>query len=206
MRQTIRGWLGDRAFPACAAAVGVVLAPILLPVTVWNNAGSSPFVDGPSGSAPMDAAVGDDDVVIVNPPFPFFAHYLQIVRALRGEPIPARVRVLAPGTGTVDVMRIDDWTLEIRPEKGFLSAPFDALFRGRHQPLDPGEKIELSGLTVEILEVAADGLPGVATFRFDRPLEDPGLRWLRWDDGRYAAFVPPEVGQVRRLPAAKLPF
>ena len=196
----------SRCLVVLFVGIHLVLAPVLLPVTVWNTAGSAPFVDRPSESAPMDASVVDDDVVIVNPPFPFFAHYLQIVRALRGEPIPAHVRVLAPGTCAIDVLRIDDRTLEIRPEKGFLSAPFDALFRGRRNPMVPGETINLSGMTVEILEIGTDGRPRSAAFRFDTPLEDRRLRWLRWDDGHYAAFVPPPVGEVRRLPAAKLPF
>ncbi|MDP6779618.1 MAG: hypothetical protein QGI83_22880, partial [Candidatus Latescibacteria bacterium] len=147
----------SRGLAGLFVVIHLVLAPVLLPFSVWNNAGSRPFVDVPADSAPMDASVVDDEVVIVNPPFPFFAHYLQTVRALKGGPIPGHVRVLAPGTRAVDVLRADERTLVITPERGFLSAPFDGLFRGDRYPVAPGDRVQLSGLTAEVLEATPSG-------------------------------------------------
>jgi len=43
-------------------------------------------------------------------------------------------------------------------------------------------------------------------FHFDRPLEDPTLRWLCWQDGVYVPFTPPAVGATVHLEPAVGPF
>ena len=49
-------------------------------------------------------------------------------------------------------------------------------------------------MTVEILDQMPDGRPAEAAFRFDKPLEDPSLRWLAWTEHWYQPFTPPPVG------------
>jgi hypothetical protein len=51
-----------------------------------------------------------------------------------------------------------------------------------------------------VTALTADGRPAEARFRFDRPLDDPSLRWLRWEDGVYVRFEPPPVGEKVTLP------
>ena len=48
-------------------------------------------------------------------------------------------------------------------------------------------------------------MPGTQ-IRFDVILEDPSLVWLRWDDGVYAPFVLPRVGESVVLPAVTVPW
>ena len=69
-----------------------------------------------------------------------------------------------------------------------------------------GQRIELDGAVVEVTAVTADGRPAEATFTFPTPLEDPSLRWLQWDDGVYASFELPAVGESVTLPPVKVPL
>ena len=50
-------------------------------------------------------------------------------------------------------------------------------------PMRLGERIELTGVTVEITAVTADGRPAEATFRFASSLDDKSLIWLEWRKG-----------------------
>ncbi len=62
-----------------------------------------------------------------------------------------------------------------------------------------GERVELTGLGIEVLEVPANGDPTAARFEFDVPLEDSSLRWLRWREGRFEPFAPPPIGEETTL-------
>ena len=57
-------------------------------------------------------------------------------------------------------------------------------------------------MTVEIREVNPKNLVTEALFRFGVPLEDPSLRWVRWEDGAFVPFEPPQLGETSRLEAA----
>ena len=69
-----------------------------------------------------------------------------------------------------------------------------------------GERVELTGMTVEITELSDDGRVMEASFRFAVRLEDSSLRWLIWKDDHFEPFVPPAIGEVLRFPRAKLPY
>ena len=49
-------------------------------------------------------------------------------------------------------------------------------------------------MTVEITALTEDDRPAEATFRFDRPLEDPSLCWLCYRENGFEPFTPPGVG------------
>jgi len=118
---------------------------------------------------------------------------------MAGEPVPKRVRALAPGLPSVTVRRLDTHTLMVRPERGYLVLFFDRLFRNGRQPLSLGQKIALTGMTVEVTELTADNRPAAAAFRFDTPLEDRSLRWLVWIEGRFRPWSPPPIGETVEL-------
>jgi len=148
---------------------------------------------------PLDQSVTQQTVVLVNPPSVIHACYLPTLREMAGEPVPKRIRALAPGLPSVTVRRIDTHTLVIRPERGYLTLFFDRLFRNGRQPLSLGQKITLTGMTVEVTELIADGRPAEAAFRFDTPLEDRSLRWLEWIEGRFRPWSPPPIGETVEL-------
>jgi hypothetical protein len=159
-------------------------------------------------------------IVIVNAPSPGQSIYMLSVRQFRGEPIPARLRVLSPGFTAVFISRIDENTLVVKPQNGYLYSPGlslnkafnlwplahpsfatqygDGLFRSNAMPLQLGQRVHLSGMTIEVIALTPDGRPDEVRVRFDLPLEDASLRWLRWDTGTetYLPFTPPPVGEL----------
>ena len=143
-----------------------------------------------------------------------------------GQSMPAHCRVLAPGYSSVYVTRIDAETVLVRPEHGYLVPPGtagtaenqgslspmdlaygyqhgDALFRSGAFPMTQGQRIELTGMSAEVLTLTDDGRPSEARVRFARPLEDPSLSWLQWDWGKgdYVPFVPAAIGQTVQAPS-----
>ena len=151
---------------------------------------------------PMDESVERQDVMLVNAPIAMAAGYVPIMRALDGQPVPRHVRALSASWSPVELSRLDERTLVVRPEWGYLSSPVDTLARGLGHPMRLGQRVELTGVTIEVTALTDDGRPAEATCRFDVPLEDPSLRWLRWKDGAFVEFAPPGVGESVRLPAA----
>ncbi|KPK78746.1 MAG: hypothetical protein AMS25_14385 [Gemmatimonas sp. SM23_52] len=79
----------------------------------------------------------------------------------------------------------------------------DRLFRDvETRPFTVGERLELTGLVVEILGVE-EGRPAEVAFRFDEPLESPRWRWLTWRGGSYRPFEPLPVGGSVWLPLSR---
>ncbi len=166
---------------------------------------------------PDESAIGGKDAIVVNAPYPFAFTYLTAIRSIRGKAIPARVRVLAAAFSAVEIERLDDRTLSLRSEQGLLGStgegPADRgwpavhwiymsqkmvwLFRSPTLRFVPGERIELSGMTVEVTRVAEDGRLGEACFYFGEPLESAGFTWFRWNwsTSTYQPFELPQIGE-----------
>jgi hypothetical protein len=177
-------------------AVHLVLAPILLPIRAYSVAILGNAIAESAGNAPLGDHVADQTVVLVNPPNFFFAHYVALLPAYLGKPAPAQVRSLAPNMGflvrPIRVTRTDDRTLVYEPEGGF---PW-FLARDAAHPLPVGHKVELTGFTAEVLSLTPQSLPAKVAYRFDVPLEDRDLVWLRYEWNRYVPFTPPAVGET----------
>ena len=198
-----RAWRGGARVMALAfILVHVLVAAASLPFNATSAAIGQRYIQGPAERYQATEEFRGQDFVILNHPVPFFAHYFHTARVLAGLPAPARVRVLAPGMVPLRIQRPDERTLVIRPEGGFLGSPFDVVFRSTAHPMEPGLRVALEGMTVEIMEVTGDGRPALAAFRFSRPLEDPSLRWVRWEGEAYVPFELPGVGEEREIPAA----
>jgi hypothetical protein len=71
----------------------------------------------------------------------------------------------------------------------------------RIDPFAVGDRIPLTGLTMEIESVTPDGRPLTALAHFVRSLDDPSLTWLRWEGHAYVAYRPPAIGARDTLPA-----
>lgn len=194
------------SWPATAVAALLVLvhgliAPAAKPFRAAMPLGPQRITGQLEVGAALPNDVGHKDVIIVNPPSAFHIGYLPVRRALAGDPIPAHVRVLGSSMDGLTLKRLDERTLEVIPEGGYLRSPFDRVFRGPQVAFKGGEHIELPGVMIEVGELNGEGLPASATFRFSRPLEDASLVWLQWQDGRFVPFTPPEVGKSATLAA-----
>ncbi len=192
---------------ACARALAITLlvihvgiAPLVLAVRAYMPIAPRSLLESFYIHLPPDEAIRQQTIVAICAPVPFAAGYLPEHRALAGLPVPAHTRVLAPNDSDfVRVRRLDAHTLSIQPAKGYLRIPTDRLARSRHHPMSIAQRVELAGLTVEIVSLTEDGRPLEAVFRFDTPLEDASLVWLQWEDGAFRSFAPPAIGESVEL-------
>jgi hypothetical protein len=175
--------------------IHAVCAPLALPLRAANPLGPKSLEQRFYVPMSLVASVEKRTVVIVNAPSPVHACCLPLLQELNHGPVPQHTRVLAPGLLAVTIRRLDERTLAIRPEKGYLRWVMDRVFRGERTPLNLGERIALSGMTVEITELTEDGRPAEARFQFNAPLEDRSFCWLCYRGNVYETFTPPPVGK-----------
>ena len=171
----------------------------------------------------VDPKPAHKTLVFVNPPSPVFVGYVISIRMIRHDPLPAHVRVLAPGLGTVAIHRTDKKTLVVRPDGGYMRPPswhtedlfsarayidpvnalrrFERLLLSHTSPFTLGEEIGLPDVTIRITELTEDARPAEVEFVFNVPLEDSSLIWLQWNmkEWKYEEFIPPEIGETIRI-------
>ena len=181
--------------------VHLVIALITLPIRAAFPMGPKDSIEGYFVHVPSDASVEERDVVMVNSIVPVGVGYLPIIRELNGRPVPRHTRALAPGWFPVSVHRRDERTLVIRPAYGFIVSPGDELVRDERNPMFVGQRVELTGMTVEVTALTEDGWPAEAVFQFAVTLEDPSLIWLQFKHGELVPFTPPAIGETIELPA-----
>lgn len=208
------------AFHLVIAPLGLLRAPVDLKAF-------GDLLERAAASLPNEPAIRTQQVLIVHTPSAFVSIYGLPIRGLAGLPVPARLLVLGASVHGVKIERPAISALLIRPEGGFLLphgralpghelrqpaldfryvlALLDGLYR-ESGAMPKGEPVDLSGLTVEVMALTDDGRPAEVRFSFDRSLEDPSLRWLRWDAGVYVPFTLPAVGEAVALPAPVVPF
>jgi hypothetical protein len=158
-----------------------------------------------SRAAPRDPALAEQSLIFANgQDLP--CSYTLLIRQLDDDaPAPLRVVQLAPMATAAMVARVDDSTLLIETEDGWLDYPFDRLMRGIDTPFEVGELIESSIFSVEVIDITGDGRPLSAVFSFREALESESHRWLWWRDGRLVDFeLPPVGGRVELRPESLL--
>jgi hypothetical protein len=180
--------------------IHLVISPPMLILRVARPMGPKGFIGGLQ-YVPFDESIENQDLVVVNPPSAFLAMTCLPAWATEGKPLPAHMRILASSQfGPVEVKRIDERIITVRPRGGYLVTILDKLFRSDQNRFSVGDRIELTGMTVEVTELTGNGLPAEAAFSFSVDLEDASLRWLQYQKGRYVPFHPPAVGQSVELP------
>jgi hypothetical protein len=81
------------------------------------------------------------------------------------------------------VKRVDAHTLHLELLGGAMfKTSFERLYRRDENPLRVGERVELKSFSATILEVDGAGHPRRMAFKFDRALDEPGLRLFAWHD------------------------
>lgn len=173
----------------------LLLAPLFFPLRIHLFTSLCNKITHCIESAPLDDRVVDQTVILVNAPNVFFASLMSPVRALKGQPIPAYLYSLAPNMGMLPVpirmTRTNERTLFAKPQGGF---PW-LLMRDNNHPFVVGEKVKLTGMSVEVKKLTEEGWPLEVAYRFNVPLEDPSLVWLDFQDDAYVPFAPPAVGE-----------
>ncbi len=182
----------------------LILAPLLLPLAALSPVTTKGLFELPASRLSTDARTEDQDFIFVNAINVYFPPYFSMLQTLAGQPIPRHTRMLASSATPLEITRIDERSLSIRPEGGFIQDMFSRLVRGPSSPLRVGDTVEVTGMRVEVIGTDSERRPDRALFRFDVPLEDESLRWLQYRDGLYVPFIPPAVGETVTLPAVPL--
>ena len=190
-----------------AIAWGLVIlhlgfSPIVLAVRSRYPLGPESMLPEHLYQVDLDSSIEHRDLCVLNAPFPISASYLRLLRELQGLPGPRRLRVIAPALAPVRVGRPDACTLVVAPVGGFGDFVLGPLFRTPKRPMHAGDRVDLTGLSIEVTRVQSNGMPAEAIFRFAVPLEDSSLYWLWWKDHRLVPWTPPAVGETIVLPAA----
>jgi hypothetical protein len=160
--------------------------------------------------------------VVVNAPNPFLLLGLPVLRAYENKPLPERTRILAPGFVPLEITRTGEKTLLLKAQTGHILSPetsredfkpnfvyfyeeFNSLFRPENLPFRAGEQVELTGMSVEVIDIDRAGQPVEIQFHFAVSLDDPSLSWLQWNwkkggFGSYSRFKVPAVGEKTYIP------
>jgi hypothetical protein len=194
-----------RVRTAVAAAflvlIHLVIAPVWLTFRARGPADVTAMLAVADRTVPSDPAVRGRTVVLVNPPADAFAGYLPMMRAGTGRPVPGRLRWLTTGASAATIERLDERTLRVSLAEGFLSLASERMQRSSRNPMPVGYTVSLSGMAIVVTAVTSDARPKEIRARFDSPLEDPNLVFLRWTPEGYVPFAIPAIGEQVTLPA-----
>lgn len=194
-----------------AAALGglfiflhLVAAPLLLPLRSWGTGNMlHRYSEQAIESLFPDGDVTGKKLIVIAAPDSVITNMAAAAKINRRVPLPESFRLLSAVTlGTAVVRRVDEKTLSIVLSAGHLHDPTATVFRDpKRFPFRVGDRVLLTGMTVEIMSLTADGaLPERVDFHFDKPLEDASFFWVYWDKHRFAPLKMPAVGEERELP------
>jgi hypothetical protein len=153
------------------------------------------FFEAGARAAPRGPDVAQQTFVFVNGN-EFFVTYTHVIRTATGEaPAPRRMAQLSSVFTASEVRRADPQTLVVTTARGFFADTLDRLLVSPGQRFDIGRRFELPDFVAEIRALTSDGRPLEVAYRFNVPLENPGLRFLYWKNGRLQEFPLPAVGE-----------
>lgn len=116
---------------------------------------------------------------------------------------PSSYRRLSPSPMPVRVQRVNERTIDLRMVTSEVyGAAVPSLYRDASSPVRPGERHELPGLVVTVLETYA-GNPVTMRFELDRPLEDPGIWFLAATEHGLRRQELPAIGADMLVPYAQ---
>ena len=139
--------------------------------------------------------IAAERVALLTAPNVWPATYLPFQRVARHQPLPETWWVLSLARCDHRLHRRGPDTLELELVHGqMMTTPFETLYRADDNRLRVGDTIELTGLRVTVISVAERG-PTRISFQFDRPLNDPSLRFIAWRDGHMGRVEIPAVGE-----------
>ena len=130
--------------------------------------------------------------------------YMPIIRAVvRNEPMPDGWLAVSPAPYPHRIRRTAPNELEMEVLGGNIGNQLvDALFNNGSHVLRRGDRVETAGAVITVLETDATGITKLK-LTFDRPLEDPTLRFVSAKNGYLERMQVPAVGDEMVIPAQK---
>ncbi len=161
----------------------------------------------PALSLPISEADRERDVVLLNPPVVAAAFFQTGVRLYNDLPLPRNQWILAPGMADLRITALDEHTLLLEPQLGFMNTANDWYIRSPATKLAEGQQFDQGNMIVTVRSLTTDGRPAQVEFRFAEALGSDKLRLFRWqqtgngllEEGQWQAWTPPAVGQTATL-------
>jgi hypothetical protein len=201
----------------------LVVSPI---VVITNPASTRTMAEDQASAADFGSApeLAEQHLYVINPPgaLSFMGGLFQ--RLFTDEPFPASINYLSSGFTPVHIERMDAQTIMVTPDGGYTPLPgpivddktgmvthvhlenvyraLDGFHYNPQNPMQVGQVVALSEVTVEVTEMTSDGRIAQAAFTFTHPLDDKRYVWLLWDEGTstYGRVQMPPVGESRVYP------
>jgi hypothetical protein len=193
-------WGGAVALLSCH----LVLAPPMGLAVLDYRDSVAAKMDRAMASVPHDSAIAEQDLILVNPPeFIYLVGVIRPIKRVAGLPTPRRLRALSAGSSPMTVKRLDANTLSLQLRGGLFPDPFTRYFRSSDHGFYEGQRFAVAGMSIQVQALDAQGDPERIVYQFEVPLEDPSLRWLRWNEGVYEAWSPPATGESVELPSSR---
>jgi len=188
-------WL--RVTRGILVSLHLVLAPLLFIPALGQNR----VID--QAALTLATAVPEDPprrVVLVNAPVELLTLYAWQRRLNEpGSKLPETLAQLYAGGSQLTVRRLDERTLELRPEHGWGSVPIERVFANLADMPEAGTRMRRSGMEIGVEEATSDGRPARVQFRFPTRLEDSSLLFLAWRETRPVPWQPPRIGEEQTL-------
>lgn len=178
--------------------VHLVFSPLVLPLRAQSMATVNRALTLLDTMIPTEESVTSQTLIVVSAPSDGVVSYVPIVRAATEVPRPSRLRLLATAATGGLVTRVDENTIEVRPDLGLLSAEAEQMLRSPSDPMPAGYTVELSDVTYEVVELNAAGRPAAVRATFDTRLDDSRFIWVIWSDVGFREFELPAVGEAVR--------
>jgi len=179
----------------------LLLAPPLLALRARSMTTIEGAMARADRSLPSGPGVRDLRVYSLQTAFDPLLVYVPMMRASLGQPTARSMRSLYTGPGALELVRDGAASLRLSAPAGFLPTAPERMLRSLAKPFASGDEVALEGMTAEVLTVLSDGRPREVRFVFDRPLEDPSLRWVTWSETRFVPVSIPPIGGRLSLPA-----
>ena len=147
-----------------------------------------------------DAAAPQQRWVVLTVSDPMTLIYPPWVRWSAGHPLPVAWWVLSMAPVVHRMTRVAPDALILEVEQGaMLRTPVEQLFARSQDRFEPGTEIDLEGMRVRIEHTADDGAPTRVRYIFDRPLEDPSLRFFMVSPAGLLRYPMGPVGSTVRV-------
>ena len=160
----------------------LVIAPLFLPIASLGAAAMTSVILGAESSLGDDPRLREQSVIALVVPDSIFMSYIQVIRTVKDKPRPRHLYWLASTEAEVKIERRAAHVLRLTPARGFFDRRSEA--RTPLHPFQRGDRVELTELTIEIVELTQDGRPAVCDFVFKSPLDAAKYDLRSWHDGR----------------------
>lgn len=147
-----------------------------------------------------ETRIAESQVLIINAPDPYTGVYPVMLRYFDGLPRAKSWWLFSMAPFTHRVTRTGEREMEVEIVDGQLCTTLiEQLFRSKKNPMRPGDRLDLKGLVITVLETGDTG-PSRIHLEFAEPPESDRYQILVFRNGRYERIVPPPPGTSLELP------